>query len=152
AHMPDLNYIPYLITGSHYQLDLLQAQANFAITSVLYSGSAYDTSGTVPLGFADSFSNGNETRAMAWELREVAEAAYLTPDSDPLKAYFTNELNIAMKGLVQEYIVDNINGQFGQINGFIEGSSGPDQGSIVPFEEDFMVTSLAEVAGMNIPQ
>ena len=85
-------------------------------------------------------------------MREVAEAAYLTPDSDPLKAYYTNELNIAMKGLVQEYIVDYINGQFGQLNGFIEGSCGPNQGSIVPFEEDFMVTSLAEVAGMNIPQ
>jgi hypothetical protein len=160
AHMPDLNYLPYLTTGSHYQLELLQAEANFAITSVLNESTALDTSGTVRLGFSDSFSgngnintsNGNQTRAIAWELRSVAEAAYLTPDSDPMKAYFTNELNIAMRGLVQEYIVDNINGQYGQLNGFIEGSSGPDRWAIVPYEEELMVTALAEVAGMNIPQ
>ncbi len=160
AHMPDLNYLPYLITGSNYQLELLQAQGDFAITTVLGGGSALDTSGTVPLGFLDSFSgngnlyssNGNQTRAMAWDLRQVAEAAYITPDGDPLKAYFTNELDIAMKGLVQEYIVDNINGQYGQLSGFIEGSSGPNAGQVVPYEEDLMVTSLAEVAGMNIPQ
>jgi hypothetical protein len=160
AHMPDLNYIPYLTTGSQYQLELLQAQVDFAITAVLGSGWALDTSGTVPLGFLDTFSgngnlyssNGNQTRAMAWELREVAEAAYITPDSDPLKSYFTNQLDIAMKGLVQEYIVDNINSQYGQLNGFIQGSSGGNAGQVTPYEEDLMVTSLAEVAGMNIPQ
>ena len=30
AHMPDLNYVPYLITGNQYQLELLQAAANYA--------------------------------------------------------------------------------------------------------------------------
>jgi hypothetical protein len=160
AHMPDLNYIPYLVTGSHYQLELLQAQADFAITSVLNSGTALDTSGTVPLGFADSFSgngniyssNGNQLRAVAWELREVAEAAYITPDDDSMKSYFTNELDIAMKGLVQEYVVDNINGIYGQLNGFLQGSSGPNTGTITPYEEDEMVTALGAVAGMGIPQ
>ena len=29
AHIPDLNYVPYSITGSHYQLELVQAAANF---------------------------------------------------------------------------------------------------------------------------
>ncbi len=33
AHMPDLNYVPYLTTGSHYQLKLLQAATTYAITS-----------------------------------------------------------------------------------------------------------------------
>ena len=33
SHMPDLNYVPYLITGSHYQLELLQAAADYEITA-----------------------------------------------------------------------------------------------------------------------
>src|SRR5205807_4012045 len=91
AHMPDLNYVPYLTTGSHYQLELLQAEGDFAISAVLWSGSQiYDG---VPLGIGASFSNGNQARGIAWELRQVAEAAYLTPDNDPMKAYFTNEPN-----------------------------------------------------------
>ncbi|MBV9481335.1 MAG: hypothetical protein JO249_11360 [Acidobacteria bacterium] len=166
AHMPDLNYLPYLTTGSHYQLELLQAQANYAILSVDGYATSYDTSNTVPMGFTGSFinipgapdpttnspSNGNQPRAVAWELREVAEAAYLTPDSDPMKAYFVNQLDIGMKGLVQEYIVDNFNGQYGQLNGFIQGSTGPNMGEDAPWEDDYLVTSLAEVAAMNIPQ
>jgi hypothetical protein len=162
--MPDLNYIPYLTTGSHYQLELLQAQADFAITSVPGYGTTFDTSNTVRMGFAASFindpnnpngnnsSNGNQPRAIAWEMRQVAEAAYITPDSDPMKAYFVNELNVAMKGLVQEYIVDNIDGKYGSISGFFEGSTGPNQGWDAPFIDGYVVLSLAEVAGMNIPQ
>lgn len=168
AHMPDLNYVPYLITGSHYELELLQAQANYAISSVAGYNTTLDWSGTVRMGFAASFindpsnpngnnnSNGNQVRAIAWEMRQVAEAAYLTPDSDPLKAYFTNELNVALKGLVQQYIVDNVNGGYGQLNGFIEGQTGPGNGTgglmVAPWQQDFLVISLAEVAGMNIPQ
>jgi hypothetical protein len=146
AHMPDLNYIPYLASGSHYQLKLLQSQADFAITTVSGYGSALDSTGTVPTGFAGL---NNQPRAIAWELREVAEAAYITPDGDPLKAYFTSELNTAMNGLVQQYIVDNVNAPYGQLSGFVTAGYGA---SDAPWEDDYIVTSLAEVAGMNIPQ
>src|SRR5207302_1627842 len=57
-------------------------------------------------------------------------------------------LNTAMTGYVQEYIKDNIEGSFGQLQGFL----GLNQGDINPWEADIVVTSLAEVAGMGIPQ
>jgi hypothetical protein len=152
AHMPDLNYVPYLITGSHYQLELLQAQADYAINMVFASGGGtLDSSGTVPLGFTNP--NYNQPRGLAWGLRTVAEAAYLTPDSDPLKSYFVSELSTAMTGLVQEYINDNFSGQYGQLKGVLQPYlPNSYQGLATPWEDDFVVTSLAEVAGMNIPQ
>src|ERR1044071_5658431 len=33
AHMPDLNSVAYLTSGSHYQLSQVQAEADFALSS-----------------------------------------------------------------------------------------------------------------------
>jgi autotransporter passenger strand-loop-strand repeat protein len=170
-HEPDLNYVPALITGSPYQLQLLQDQANFSIDWVTGYGTSYDTTGTASPGVASSFinnplnlgadngSNGNQIRAVAWELRQVAEAAYLTPNTgseEALKQYYTTELDNAMNGLVQEYVTDNINSLFGQLSGFVQGSSGPQplstQIAIYGYMEDYFITSLGLVAGLNIPQ
>jgi hypothetical protein len=159
AHMPDLNYLPYLTTGSHYQLQLLQAEADYAITSVWGYGTAVDSSGTVPTGFLAFFnqanpgSNSNQVRAAAWELRTVAEAAFLTPDNDPLKSYFTNELGTAIGGLVQQYITDNTEAGYGQLAGFVGPTViGYNGENMAPWQEGYFVTSLAEVAGMGLPQ
>jgi autotransporter passenger strand-loop-strand repeat protein len=163
SHMPDLNYVPYLITGNQNQLQQIWAQADFAILDVGGAGSTLDSSDQVSLGFAAEFinstidgvnsSNGNDARGVAWELREVAEAAYITPTTTAadrtMKNYFTNQLNIALNGLVQEYINDNADAQYGQLTGIFPA---PANYRIAPWEEDYMVMSLAEVAGMNLGQ
>src|SRR5205085_3619843 len=89
------------------------------IISVGNYGSSLDASGSVPMAFADP--NWNQPRGLAWELRTIAEAAYLTPDGDPLKSYFNSELVTALHGLVQEFIIDNVNGQYGELNGSMQG-------------------------------
>src|SRR6185437_4492910 len=90
AHMPDLNYVPSLITGSPYQLELLQAQADYAISSMSPSyAQALIPGSDVPFGIING---ANQTRAIAWSIRAIAEAAYATPNSDPLKAAYTTEL------------------------------------------------------------
>ena len=148
AHMPDLNYVPYLISGSPYQLSQLQAEADYALSSTPPGyGSQWLIDGKYPAGFVlDGF---NQIRAEAWDLRAVAEAAYLTPDSDPLKSYFVSELQSNMQALVQQYIVDGIDAKYGQIQGFVGFNAG--QLEVAPWQEGYLVTSLAEVAGMNIP-
>ncbi|MGE3281273.1 MAG: Ig-like domain-containing protein [Alphaproteobacteria bacterium] len=158
AHMPDLNYVPYLTTGDHYQLKLLQSAANYAITSInpyyAYSGNAVvdprRPGDAVYMGVADP---ANQQRAIAWGLREVAEAAYATPDGDPLKSYFTSQLVRAMDGLVQEYIVGKGTAAYGELQGFVLGAEVASGVPIVsPFQQSFIVTILAEIAGMNLPQ
>jgi hypothetical protein len=149
AHMPDLSYVPYLTSGSHYQLTQLQAQANFALASTPPGwGSEWLIDGKYPAGFV--LDGMNQIRAEAWDLRQVAEAAYLTPDSDPLKSYFVSGLQTNMQALVQQYLVDGIDAKYGQIQGFVGNNAG--QLYVNLFQEGYLVTSLAEVAGMNIPQ
>ena len=147
AHMPDLNYIPYLITGSPYQLELLQAQADYAISS---NNPAYAQAlipgSQIEYGVINSQS---QTRAIAWDIRAIAEAAYATPNSDPLKAAYTTELQDTMASMVQQYIVNGADSANGQFQGFIQGANSPD---VSPWQQGYIVTSLAEVAGMNIPQ
>jgi hypothetical protein len=127
AHLPDLNYVPYLTTGSHYQLKLLQAASNYVIT-VHNPNYTYDRAVADPAkpGSADYMgvaSPSHQQRAIAWGLREVAEAAYIVPDDDPLKSYYTTELVASMNGLVKEYITDNSTAEYGDLQGFVLGSS-----------------------------
>jgi hypothetical protein len=158
AHLPDLNYVPYLITGSHYQLELLQAEADYAITS-LSPYYAYDSLNAIKptnpgsATFMGVASPHEQERGIAWGLREVAEAAYATPDDDSLKSYFTSQLTGAMDGLVTYYITDKSMAQYGDLQGFLLGSETAYGAPIVsPWQENYIVTALAEIAGMNLPK
>lgn len=147
AHQPDLAYVAYLATGDHYYLNELQQQANFALASAAPPwGNQWLIDGQYSAGFV--LDGANEIRAEAWDLREVAEAASATPDSDPLKAYFATNLDLNMQALVQQYLVDNIDRKYGAIKGFIGFNPGTVQ--VAPWQEGYMVTALAAVAGMGL--
>jgi hypothetical protein len=149
SHQPDLSYVPYLLSGSSYYLYQLQAQANFALASTWTDyGNQYLIDGIYPAGFV--LDGVEQTRAIAWDLRQVAEAAYLTPDNDPLKAYFVSGLQANMQALVQQYLVDDIDGKYGQIEGFVGRM--PFALQVAPWQEGYLVTVLGEIASMGIPQ
>ncbi len=157
SHMPDLNYVPYLTTGSHYQLKLLQAATNYAITShnphFTYDKSVADLEKPGSADYMGVTSPSHQQRAIAWGLREVAEAAYATPDDDPLKSYYTSELVAAMDGLVKEYITDNRTAEYGDLQGFILGGEAASGAPLIsPWQQGYIVTVLAEIAEMNLPQ
>ena len=156
AHIPDLNYVPYLTTGSHYQLRLLQAAANFVDLNMppdsKYNGNPGPSPGipgsNIYLGLASWH---NQARGIAWSVRQIAEAAFLTPDGDPQKAHFVKLLNDTMSGLVQYYVTGGYNSKFGEIQGFLMGYGDQYANEIRPWMQDYIVTAFAEIAGMNIP-
>lgn len=76
AHAPAFNYLPYLLTGDYYQLEELQF---WAMWNSFRSNPGYR--GNV-LGLVHRA----QVRDQAWSLRNIADAAYLTPDHDKLKA------------------------------------------------------------------
>ncbi len=82
AHQPSLAYLPYLVTGDYYYLEELQFWANY---NMLESNPYYR-------GFEQGLLHWGQTRGQAWSLRALAEAAYITPDVHPLKAYFVDRL------------------------------------------------------------
>ncbi|EGO96878.1 hypothetical protein [Acidiphilium sp. PM] len=82
SHQPDLAYIPYLLTGRRYYLDQLNAQASFAETDFWPAAQARNGGEGIVVG------SGNQLRGAAWDLREIAEAAYIDPQYSVLRQYF----------------------------------------------------------------
>ena len=81
AHTPSLSYLPYLLTGDHFYLDEMKYWANHALLSMPWMRD----------GRAGIITN-NQVRDIAWALRNIADAAAYTPDTDAHKAYFTEKL------------------------------------------------------------
>lgn len=78
AHQPAFSYVPYLVTGDYYHLEELQF---WSMHSVFQSNPNYrdQSAGLVKW---------DQIRGQAWSMRNLAEAAYITPDNDPLKRQF----------------------------------------------------------------
>ncbi len=136
AHEPDLSYIPYLLTGTHYYLDQLQAQASWDIASY-WPGPRQNGLGILA---AD-----NQVRAAAWALRDVGHAAYISPDSSALKGYFSQIAQNNVDYLNSTYTT---NTNEGQVAGWIQ--DGGTNGHIAEWQQDFLATSIAQLAGQDV--
>ena len=79
-HQPAMSYVPYMVTGDYYYMSELAFGASL---NDLWSNEGYR-------GFSQGLIDRSHgaARAKAWTLRNMAEAAYLLPDSYPLKAEF----------------------------------------------------------------
>jgi Ca2+-binding RTX toxin-like protein len=142
AHEPSLTFVPYLLSGSHYYLDELQAQANYVVAS---QNPDYRD------GAAGILSDHNEVRAIAWGLRELANAAYITPDADALKGYFTTLLSNNLDHFMTEYVNGATGDAQGQLEGWIQGVYG-NANMMAPWQQDYVATTLALIAGRGDDQ
>jgi hypothetical protein len=74
AHMPNLIYVPYMLTDDPYFLEELQALALYEIVESSYHQNIQKLPGMV---------QPSETRGFAWGVRDVALAAKATPANVP---------------------------------------------------------------------
>ncbi len=88
AHEPPYFFVPYILTGDPWYLNeaylwegFVAAQANFP------RGPGRGDYGII---------SGSQLRNLAWGLRGRAEIAFMAPDADPEKAYFTYLINDAL--------------------------------------------------------
>ena len=135
AHEPDLAYVPYLTTGSHFYLDQLQAEANWTIASHDPDYRSNEKGLLYPL---------SQVRGTAWNLRDIGNAAWITPDTDPLKTYFATILSNNFGGLKQTYLVERSMRDTGAIEGFILNPF--DETSVGPWQQDFLALVAAQEA------
>jgi Ca2+-binding RTX toxin-like protein len=133
AHEPDLAYVPYLTTGSHFYLDQLQSEANWL---VLAQNPDYRRGATGLIYPA------NQVRGTAWNLRDIGNAAWISPDEDPNRPYFEKTLNSNMNGLQELYLTQRTMRQYGSIEGFIEFN----HETIGPWQQDFLALTLTQLA------
>lgn len=134
AHHPTPSAIPYILTGERWLLDNLQGQAAGVIMST-YPTSRRDGMGLV--------ANGGQLRAMAWSLRDVDNAAWLSPDGTREQAYFRRISGNNWDALIAR--IPDWTARQGEPHGWIPGTvRGP--GYIPPWQEDYFATTSAAAA------
>ena len=79
AHVPDLAFVPYMLTGDRYYADEMAFWANHGMLGT----NGHGTQGLL---------TGNEVRGFGWVLRNMAEAAAYYPDASPVKAYLAQKV------------------------------------------------------------
>ena len=106
AHQPDPMYLAYLLTGDWYLLEEIYFWAAYDLTAA--------TPGTCVWCRHDSWAFLNDslgnTRGTAWQMRNVAHAAWVAPDGTPEKTYFLQKLNYNIAA--REGIMNITNGSF----------------------------------------
>ncbi len=79
AHQPDLSFLPYLLTGRRAFLDNLQAQASASVLAQSPSVRGRPGQG---VGGGVNVVRSNQVRGAAWCLRQLENAAWVTPETD----------------------------------------------------------------------
>ncbi len=142
AHQPDLNYVPYILTGQHYRLDRLEAQAAYSITDAWPT--ARNVYGAVPSN--DIVSYGLQIRATAWDLREIQEAAWISDDGSFAQAYFNQVMDDNLTYFVG--LEPSLTKQTGELAG-IWGMGDYTPGVIPPWQLDFLASALGVSASQG---
>jgi len=106
AHPPDPTYLAYLLTGDWYFLEEIYFWAAYDLTAA--------TPGVCVWCRHDDWAFLNDslgdTRGTAWQMRNVAHAAWVAPDGSSEKTYFVQKLNYNIA--VREGIMNITNGNF----------------------------------------
>lgn len=140
AHQPSLSYLTYLLTGSQYDRDELAMQAAYVVLAVNpdYRG---------PQGLL----LGSQVRALAWDLRTLANAAFILPADDPLQAYFEARLRDNLRAIQARYVTGRDLEGAGELRGYVPGPYLV-QGAVAPWQEDYLVMVLGWIDSMGFAE
>lgn len=138
SHQPAFAYLPYLVTGDYYYLEELQF---WAMWNVYSSNPGYRQ-------YAKGLLQADQIRAQAWSLRTLAEAAYITPDNDRLKAHFNQILTSNLDWYNATYTNNASANQLGAlVNGYAMGyNSGT---GLAPWQDDFFTSAVGHAADLG---
>jgi hypothetical protein len=138
AHQPSLAYVPYLVTGDYYYLEEMQF---WAMVDVFASNPAYreNIKGLV---------TSEQLRGQAWALRTLAQAAYITPDADALKADLVTIMNNNLDWYNTAYS-NNISAN--KLGIPVQGYSIAyyNDTSIAPWMDDFFTSAIGHAAELG---
>ena len=143
AHQPSLTYVPYLFTGDPYYLEELQFAAN-------------TNRGSLPPEYRLSIP---QTRAFAWSLRTLAQAALVTPVAVPRwlmpRDYWRRDLDRTRDWFTQNYVQspDVLKRVFhitdNPANSRDEGPTTPGGAWTAPWMDDFLAAALGWLVMMG---
>ena len=141
SHQPAFAYLPYLVTGDYYYLEELQF---WAMYNVFQSNPGWrkNIQGLV----AD-----DQVRGQAWSMRTLAEAAYITPDSDRLKDHF----NRIMASNLEWYNTKYTNNASANKFNVLDMSSAviyDSKRGVAPWQDDFFTSAIGHAVELGFTQ
>ncbi|MDH5545585.1 MAG: hypothetical protein OEZ43_08335 [Gammaproteobacteria bacterium] len=138
AHHPSLGYLPYIVTGDYYLLEELQFWSNY----LLFQSNPHFRE------FGSGLFKQEQVRGQAWALRTLGHAAYITPDANPMKEYFTTKLTNNINWYNSNYSQNDIANPYGVItNGYALVYN--DGKGIAPWMDDFFTWSTGNLVDLG---
>jgi hypothetical protein len=140
AHHPSLSFLPYVVTGDVFYLEELQAWANW-VMGVINPGYRGEAQGLV---------YENQMRGQAWSMRTLFEAAWITPDHDPMKAYFTRKLDNNIKWYIANVAEGSPPRTYVPL-GYLDDERGETH-DLIPWMDDFFTLTIARMVEAGVEQ
>lgn len=140
AHQPNLNYVPYLMTGQRWNLDRLNAQAAANLVSVWPKIRCLTNMCATLLNGAD------QLRGQAWGFREIKQAAFIGPDSSEIAKYFKSV--VADNWIYVQSQLANLRSKQGEVTGWFPAAYGT-AGVTAEWQQDFLTGMIGMAALMG---
>lgn len=145
AHQPAESYVPYMVTGSYYYMSELAFGASM---NQLWASAAYRGFSKFLIGASHG-----SMRADAWTLRDMAEAAYLLPDSYPLKTEFAAAVKDSLDAWNEKYSNNpNANPLRVTDNSVVYSLSGGKHNGVAPWQHNFLTWAAGHAAELGFPE
>lgn len=141
SHQPSLAYVPYMLTGDHFFLEELQF---WGMYNVFNSNPGYRENGK-------GLVHPEQVRGQAWALRTLAQAAYITPDSDRLKQHFKRILDNNLAWFNANYTDNSGANKLGVItNGYAIVYLG--KTGVAPWQDDFFTSAIGHASDLGFTE
>lgn len=140
AHQPNLNYIPYLLSATRWNLDRLISQASYGLTEIWPSYRCRTPS-------CNTVANGRtQLRSQAWSFRELLQASFITSESAPVQPYFSRTVSENWNYLKSQQA--SLSSRQGEATGWLSGDYG-NKGATAEWQQDFftVIATMASFMG-----
>ena len=142
AHQPSGAYLPYMVSGDYYYMSELAFGASY---NELVSNEGYRGHNK---GLIDA--SHSQVRGKAWVLREMADAAWLLPDSHPLQEEFTADVENSLADWNAKYTNNSSANPLGLMEGgAIYSKNGGKRNSVAPWQHNFLAWSAGHAAELG---
>ena len=143
AHHPSVAFVSYMVTGDYYYLEEMQYVASYL---ELWANPPYR-------GYSQGlvYAAEEQTRGKAWTLRSIGDAAYLTPDADPMKAEFTADINNAVADFIAQTANNPNANPLGLVSNYFYSVNGGTNNGAAPWQDDFLTWEAGHLAEQGVP-
>ncbi|MBT8116651.1 MAG: thrombospondin type 3 repeat-containing protein, partial [Gammaproteobacteria bacterium] len=135
AHQPSVGFLSYVVTGDYFYLEETQFWTSW---NLLWTNSGYR-------GYEKGIFT-VQVRGQAWALRNLGQAAYITPDDSPLKAHYASHIHHNAQDRINNYLNGSSANNLGAIKSY-DGAS-----LFAPWMDDFFSWAVGYLVDLGFTE